>query len=162
MFQKRIIIGLVIILLFLPGCLGSCLASNSEGGFWDFFTGNSLTRDKEANRHEEEIQAERTRLAEADADLAKFQAVSAQAQAEKAHAEALKAQSDALTAQQIVQLEMVKGDNYQKRAVARALDAQTLMFSFLQIVVAVFALFGAGISLGIGGAWLKDRYVANK
>ena len=68
----------------------------------------------------------------------------------------------ALEAGENVDLEVVKGDNYLKRAIGRALDAQTGMHVVLQLVIVVFALLGFGVALGVVSAYLKDKWDARR
>jgi len=156
--RKTLLIALLAFLCMgCTACLASCFPS-SEGGFLDYITGNSLTRDKaswEAERQrlaeQARIEAERARKAEAAADEAgemarqhEADAVAAQAAAEAAHAEALEAQARSMEAEQEVQLERAKGDNYEKKAIAQALTNQTRAHIALQGVMVIFALFGLG------------------
>lgn len=152
--------ALVVLIALLAGLLTGCSAAfpNSEGGFLSYITGSTVTRDKEANRHEEAVQAERARKAEAETDKAHEDRLAAEAEAAEADANEGEAHWRALEAGENVDLEVVKGDNYLKRAVGRALDAQTAMHVGLQLVMVVFALFGFGVALGVGVAYLKERY----
>jgi len=152
--------ALVVLIALLAGLLTGCSAvfPNSEGGFLSYITGSTVTRDKEANRHEEAVQVERTLKAEAEADKAHEDRLAAEADEGTAKAEEGEAHWRALEAGESVDLEAAKGDNYLKRAVGRALDAQTAMHVGLQLVVVAFALFGFGVTLAVGVTYLKEKY----
>ena len=156
MKAKIVLIVLVLLAGLLTGC--SVAFPNSEGGFLDYFTGNTMTKTKEANRHEEVVQAERTFQREAEADKAHEDRLAAEAEAAKADANEGEAHWRALEAGEKVDLAVVEGDNFLKRAIGRALDAQTVMHVGLQVVVIGFALFGFGVALAVGATYLKEKY----
>ena len=142
---KVAFIGLVLLAGLLTGCSGAF--PNSEGGFLDYITGNTVTRDKEANRHEEAVQAERARKAEAEADKAHEDMLAAVAEAAAADARAEEAKAREREAYLQAQVLQAEGDKAIKISVARALTMQSRLTPLLIVaILAMCPVVGLGIA----------------
>jgi len=140
--------GLLVFLVLCTSCLGSCLP-NSEGGFWDFLTGSSLTRDKAAWEAERQRLAELTLKEEARADQLRSELAIAQEETKQLALEEDIAQAEARVLDLQVQLKLAEGEVMIDRSVAQMLTMTSRMGAVKDFVLIGFALFGYGVTLGV-------------
>ena len=161
------IITVVAIILF--GCVGctSCFPE-SEGGFWDYFTGNTLRHDKaeweaELKASEAEwateirLATERARKEEAVLNGLREKLAIAQEHTEQLRLEKEIADAEARSLEAEAELKALEGQLLIDEAVAGSLTRSSRMHAILELVLIVFALFGVGVALGIIVTFVRER-----
>jgi len=143
-----LIVALVFMLVGSTACLASCFP-NSEGGFLDYFTGSSLTRDKAAWEAERQRLAELARKEEARADQLRSELAIAQEKTQQLELEEDIAEAEARALDLQVQLKLAEGEVMVDRSVAQTLTMTSRMHAVKDFVLIGFALFGFGIAAGL-------------
>lgn len=146
---RGLLIGvLIVFLVLLTSCLGSCFP-NSEGGFWDFLTGSSLTRDKASWEAERQRLAEMARKEEARADQLRSELAVAQEETKQLALKEDIAEAEARALELEVQLKLAEGEVMVDRSVAQILTLTSRMSAVKDFVLIGGALFGFGIALAV-------------
>ena len=156
--MKKLLLVLVLVMLVAVSCSGcSGLFADSEGGFWDYFTGNSLRHDKAEWDAEVKLAAQRARKEEATLDALREELAIAQEHTEQLRLEKEIADAEARSLEAEAELKALEGQLLIDKAVAGSLTRSSRMHAILELVLIVFALFGVGVALGVVIAFARER-----